>query len=67
MKQNSLYKILIISGFTLWISETWYFGWNDEPCCSAEKVLDMISLTVLYWGIIGDLLSNVVVNKYYLK
>ena len=31
-------------GFAVWLAETWYFGWNDEPCCRAEKIWDMVAV-----------------------
>lgn len=66
MKRPSKYIIIIIIGVILWISETAFFGWNDKPESAAESLLDFISGVLIFWGIIGDLFSNVtIIKKHY--
>lgn len=61
--KNRGYLVLIIVGFIGWLIETAAFGWNDKPESTLEKVLDFVFLTMIFWGIIGDLLSNVTIVK----
>jgi len=43
---------LIIIGFGFWLLETAYFGFNFEPCCSAERVCDRIAVGLVLFGTI---------------
>lgn len=36
------YNYIIIIGWLLWISETWYFGWNDKPINNIEYTFDLL-------------------------
>lgn len=55
----------VIIGITLWISETAFFGWNDKPINGMERVLDVISWLLIFWGIIGDISSGLTYKKQY--
>ena len=57
------YSILVLAGFTLWILETWYFGWNMKAQSAPESILDAISWSLIVWGIIGDILSGIIIIK----
>lgn len=59
------YPYLVFLGLALWLAETWYFGWNDKPENAAEALLDTISVILIGWGLIGDLLRNVRITKTY--
>ena len=61
--KNRRYLTLIIVGFVLWIAETAVFGFNDKPESGLERALDFIAFTLMFWGIIGDILSNITVVK----
>lgn len=57
--KNQKYTIIGIIGLLLWLGETWYFGWNKTPKSVAEQMFDSISVILMSWGIIGDLLRNI--------
>lgn len=61
------YTYIIIIGWILWISETWYFGWNDKPINNIEHTLDLLSQFLILWGVIGDITTNLTIQKNYLK
>jgi membrane protein DedA with SNARE-associated domain len=57
---------LILAGFTLWIAETAYFGFNIFSSSDAEKLLDNLSLTLIVVGIIVNAIRiniNININK----
>lgn len=62
---NRKYLLLIIAGFILWIAETAYFGFNEKPENAVESTLDFIAFTMMFWGIIGDIFSNLTIVKNY--
>lgn len=57
--------ILIGLGVALWLGENIAFGWNAKPESSLEATLDTISLLLVAWGIIGDLLTGVELHKHH--
>jgi hypothetical protein len=57
------FTILVFAGLALWIVETAMFGFNDKPGSGQEKMLDQLSMILIWWGIIGDILSGVTVQK----
>lgn len=61
--KNYKYTIILIVGVLLWVGETAYFGWNMEPLSSQEKVADVISQLVILWGLVGDILANITIQK----
>lgn len=60
----SFYRKLVLIGFLIWLAENFYFGWNEKPQSIAERVFDMVSITMVFWGIIGDVLQNVHFQKF---
>jgi len=72
-KINREYIILVIVGFTLWVLETAYFGWNEKPINEIEKILDVVSWVLIIWGILGDIASKITykneihTNKVYIQ
>ncbi|MCE2687901.1 MAG: hypothetical protein LW595_05085 [Rickettsiales bacterium] len=57
---------LIVAGFTLWIAETAYFGFNIFSSSYAEKLLDNFSLALIVVGIIVNAIRiniNININK----
>jgi membrane protein DedA with SNARE-associated domain len=57
---------LIVAGFTLWIAETAYFGFNLYAVSNAEKFLDNISFALIVVGIIVNAIRiniNININK----
>lgn len=63
----SFHRTLVLLGLIIWISETVYFGFNDTPQSGWEKILDFVSFLMIIWGVIGDVLSGISVNKYYAR
>lgn len=57
------YRWLAILGIALWFAETAYFGFNKTPGSGLEGALDFLSGVMIFWGIIGDLLTNVRITK----
>lgn len=57
------YRFLVLAGFIFWISESAYFGWNEKPINVFERWADIASQIMLWWGIIGDLLTNIKIEK----
>lgn len=57
------YTYIAIAGFALWLGSTAFFGWNDEPINAAERVFDIASTILIFWGVIGDILKGVVITK----
>lgn len=57
------YTYLVVAGFLFNILTSWYFGWNMEAASPAEAVTDNISLVMIIWGVIGDVLNNVTWQK----
>jgi uncharacterized membrane protein len=54
---------LIVAGFTLWIGETAYFGFNIFSSSYAEKLLDNFSLALIVVGIIVNAIRiNININ-----
>ena len=59
---------LIVAGFTLWLAETAYFGFNIFSSSDAEKFLDKFSLALIVVGIIVNAIRintniNININK----
>ena len=62
------YNLMALTGFILWVTSTIYFGMNKTPQSSAEVFTDTLSVILVFWGIIGDLLTNIkIVKNYYYK
>ena len=61
------YFYILLAGFILWIVETAAFGFNDKPANGLEAFLDIVSFGMIFYGLIGDLLSNVEIHKNYYK
>lgn len=59
------YFIILVIGFVLWVVETAYFGFNDKPENGVEAFLDAVSFLMIAYGLIGDLLTNVRIQKHY--
>jgi hypothetical protein len=57
------YLIIVLIGFTFWIGESWYFGWNRTAETTAEAWMDSISTILIFWGIIGDILQGMTIVK----
>lgn len=57
------YTYFVIIGFVLWIAETAYFGWNEKAQSSPERILDTVAFVLMAWGIVGDILKNVTIEK----
>lgn len=64
-RPRNKYFIILVIGFLIWIAETAYFGFNKEPENGLEAFLDLVSGTMMIYGIIGDLLRNVRITKNY--
>lgn len=60
----TFYKWLVVIGIIFWIAETWYFGWNREPQSAQEGIADFIVGIMIFWGVIGDVLQNVRIQKF---
>ena len=45
-------RILIITGFALWLAETVYFGFNLYAVSNAEKFFDNFSFALIVVGLI---------------
>ena len=55
---------LIVAGFTLWIAETVYFGFNLYAVSNPEKFLDNFSFALIVVGIIVNAIRiNININK----
>src|SRR5437870_4136001 len=46
---------IALTGFVLWIAESWFFGWNKTPQSPLEQILDTISVVLMFWGIVGEM------------
>ena len=57
------YKLMSAIGFIIWIAETAYFGWNETAQSAAERILDTLSLVLIFWGIFGDIATNLTIKK----
>lgn len=55
--------IIAGAGLALWLAETAYFGFNAKPSNGLEATLDLLSTILILWGIIGDILSGVTIQK----
>ena len=66
-KEVKSYKYMLVAvvAFTGWILETWYFGWHTTAQSPAEHIADFGIAVLLFWSIIGDIVSNVQVHKHY--
>ncbi len=64
-RQRNKYFIILVIGFLLWIAETAAFGFNKEPENGLEAFLDLVSMVMIIYGIIGDLSRNVRITKHY--
>jgi len=63
VKKWNNYKTMAIIGMILWLTESWYFGWNIEAVTSAEKYMDTFFSVLVLWGVFGDLSSNMCIIK----
>lgn len=59
------YFIILVLGFIAWIAETAYFGFNDKPENGLEATLDVATALMMIYGFVGDLLTNVRIQKHY--
>ena len=66
LPRNKYFTILLV-GFIIWIVETAAFGFNDKPENGLEAFLDIVSFSMIFYGLIGDLLTNVEIHKNYYK
>ena len=57
------YVIIAIAGLMLWLLENSYFGWNVTAQSGAEKFFDAVSFILIFWGVIGDILSGMTIHK----
>lgn len=64
-RQVNKYFIILVLGFVLWLAETAYFGFNDKPENGLEATLDVATLLMIVYGVIGDLSRNVRITKHY--
>ncbi len=67
MKSNRKYFRIALLGFVIWIVETAAFGFNQNAESGLEAFLDAISIVLIIYGILGDLLTNVEIHKNYYK
>lgn len=63
MKTQTFYRYLTLFGFTFWILESAYFGWNMKPINIFESFADIMSQATIWWGIVGDILTNLNITK----
>ena len=62
------YVGILAGGILLWISSTAYFGYNETAQSPAESFTDTISTLLIFWGLLGDILTNLKITKnYYYK
>lgn len=54
---------MFLVGFTLWILENMFFGWNQTAQSNAETVLDLLSAVLIFWGVFGDIASGLNYTK----
>lgn len=57
------YLIIVLIGALTWLTNTWYWGWNLEPINNIERFFDVVAWTLIFWGIIGDILNGVTWHK----
>lgn len=57
------YFWILIIGLAIWLAENIYFGFNKEPENGVEGFFDALSAIIIFWGIAGDILSGLVINK----
>ena len=57
------YATLALAGFTIWMLETAYFGYNRTAQSGIEHILDTISWIFIIWGVLGDILTNLKIEK----
>lgn len=62
MKQLK-YPLMALAGFILWLIGTIHGGWSLESQSSFESFTDFVGMVLLWWGIIGDILTNVQIHK----
>lgn len=53
------HTLFVIFAVTIWIGETIYFGYNEYPKSSIERILDIVSLLFIFWGIVGDIARHI--------
>jgi len=63
--KRTKYVIIALIGIAIWLGENIYFGWNAKPESGAEAGLDLLSQGLFFWGVIGDLFTNVKIVKHY--
>lgn len=64
-KPQRKYFIILLLGFIGWLAETAYFGFNKTPENGLEATLDVATALMMVYGVIGDLLQNVRIQKHY--
>jgi hypothetical protein len=58
------YPLIFLIGFIIWILENIFFGWNHKPESSFEGVMDILSAILIFWGVVGDIVSNLHIHKH---
>lgn len=48
----------IIPGMIFWFAQNCWFGWNSEPCCTAEEICDKIVAYMIIFGIAQILIRD---------
>ena len=52
------YGKVLLAGFFFWVMENVYFGWNATAQSGAERLADVISLGLVWYGLIGSIALN---------
>ena len=65
MKEETTFKYwhLVCIGFAIWIIGTWHGGWSTSPQSTFEWITDFTGGAMMGWGIAGDVLSNIIIQK----
>jgi hypothetical protein len=42
-----------------WLVEIWYFGWNTEPSCTAEKICDGVAVGLWLIGAVEWFIARI--------
>lgn len=59
------YTILVFAGLAINLIETWLFGWHWHAQSGAEGFWDAVSLTLVIWGVVGDIATNLHIHKHF--
>lgn len=57
MKINK-YDWFVLAGLTLWVIETWFFGWNEEAGSVQESMADGVAMVLVVYGAICGMASS---------